>query len=61
MGWNFNRHIVSGVDLWTAWSTTGAGFHTPDRFGALIFGEAITAVDAKGKLSTLWGRLKAQR
>ena len=21
-GWNFNRHIMSGVDFWVAWSTT---------------------------------------
>jgi hypothetical protein len=59
-GWNFNRHIVSGVDIWTGWSTTGPSFHTPNRFGKLTFGEAITAVDAKGKLSITWGRLKAQ-
>lgn len=57
-GWNFNRHIVSGVDIWTSWSTTGPSFHTPNRFGKATFGEAVTAIDAKAKLSTTWGRLK---
>ncbi len=57
-GWNFNRHIMAGVDLWVAWSTTGAGFHTPDRFGNLTFGTLAAAVDPSAKLATSWGNLK---
>lgn len=57
-GWNFNRHIMSGVDLWVAWATTGAGFHTPDRFGHLIFGELASAVKPSAKLTTCWGSIK---
>jgi hypothetical protein len=57
-GWNFNRHIVSGVDYWVAWATTGAGFHTPERFGTLTFGALAAAVDPTTKLTTSWGCLK---
>ncbi len=57
-GWNFNRHIMSGVDMWVAWSTTGAGFHTPERFGVLTFGPTATAVEPVGKLAVSWGSLK---
>jgi len=57
-GWNFNRHIVSGVDYWVAWATTGAGFHTPERFGQLTFGEVLASVDPSTKLATSWGSLK---
>jgi len=57
-GWNFNRHIMSGVDLWVAWATTGAGFHTPERFGTLTFGEELAAVRPSGKLTTCWGGIK---
>ena len=57
-GWNFNRHIVSGVDLWVAWATTGAGFHTPERFGTLTFGEELAAVRPSDKLTTCWGGIK---
>lgn len=57
-GWNFNRHIMAGVDIWVAWATTGAGFHTPDRFGHLTFGPSAAAVDPSTKLATSWGSLK---
>ena len=57
-GWNFNRHIMSGVDLWVAWATTGAGFHTPERFGTLTFGEELAAVQPSDKLTTCWGSIK---
>lgn len=57
-GWNFNRHIVSGVDIWVAWATTGAGFHTPERFGNLTFGELAAAVHPSAKLTTCWGSIK---
>ena len=38
-GWNFNRHVASGVDLWTSWADlTGASwFHEPDKFGDMVF------------------------
>lgn len=57
-GWNFNRHIVSGVDIWTGWSETGPSFHTPTRFGDLIFSEETLSVSPKGKLTISWGRVK---
>ncbi len=57
-GWNFNRHIMSGVDYWVAWATTGTGFHTPERFGTLTFGELAAAVDPSAKLATSWGSIK---
>jgi hypothetical protein len=57
-GWNFNRHIVSGVDMWVAWATTGAGFHTPERFGTLTFGDLAAAVQPSDKLTTYWGSIK---
>jgi hypothetical protein len=57
-GWNFNRHIMSGVDYWVAWATTGPGFHTPERFGTLTFGPLVLAVDPSAKLTTSWGDIK---
>jgi hypothetical protein len=60
-GWNFNRHISSGVDIWVGWATTGAGFHTPERFGQLTFGElasGLAAVEPSAKLATSWGSIK---
>ncbi|MFQ6042006.1 MAG: sugar-binding protein [Candidatus Poribacteria bacterium] len=59
-GFNFNRHIVSGVDIWAGWSTTGPSFHTPERFGTLIFGAVVTAVAPSGKVATSWGNLKRE-
>jgi hypothetical protein len=58
-GWNFNRHIVTGVDIWTSWATTGASFHTPERFGNLTFGLEQIAVQPSGKLTATWGRIKS--
>ena len=60
-GWNFNRHIVpkGGKDTWTGWATTGASFHTPNRFGDLNFGTDMFVVNARDKISTTWGALKA--
>jgi hypothetical protein len=57
-GWNFNRHIVSDVDLWVGWATTGPSFHTPDRFGTLTFGTLAAAVEPSTKMSTSWGSIK---
>jgi hypothetical protein len=57
-GWNFNRHIMAGVDLWVGWATTGPSFHTPDRFGQLTFGALAAAVDPSAKLTTSWGNIK---
>jgi len=57
-GFNFNRHIVSGVDFWTGWSTTGPSFHTPERFGTITFGAVVAAVAPVGKVTTSWGSLK---
>lgn len=57
-GWNFNRHIMSGVDIWTGWSTTGPSFHTPDRFGDLIFGKEKMSISTRGKVATTWGNVK---
>ena len=57
-GWNFNRHIVSDVDLWVGWATTGPSFHTPDRFGTLTFGSLAAAVEPSTKLATSWGSIK---
>jgi hypothetical protein len=57
-GWNFNRHIVSGVDIWVGWATTGPSFHTPERFGQLTFGELAAAVHPSAKLTTCWGSIK---
>jgi len=58
-GWNFNRHIMAGVDIWTSWATTGASFHTPERFGDLTFGLEQIAVQPSGKLTATWGRIKS--
>ncbi len=62
-GWNFNRHIVpkAGGDTWTGWATTGASFHTPDRFGDLVFGADTFAVSPRDKAATTWGALKTLR
>lgn len=62
-GWNFNRHIVSkdGTDIWSGWATTGASFHTPDRFGNLTFGDKAFAVNPQDKAPTTWGALKTLR
>jgi hypothetical protein len=61
-GWNFNRHIVTNKDdIWTGWATTGASFHTPDRFGDLIFGSEQLLVSPAGKVATLWGAMKEDR
>ncbi len=57
-GWNFNRHIVSGVSIWTGWATTGASFHTAQRFGNLTFGTKVTAMQPLGKLAWTWGSIK---
>jgi hypothetical protein len=57
-GWNFNRHIMAGVDIWTEWSTTGEIFATPNRFGDLTFGMEKTAVHPSGKFATAWGSIK---
>ncbi len=57
-GWNFNRHIMSGVDIWVGWATTGASFHTPERFGQLIFGGLAAAVHPSARLTTCWGDIK---
>jgi len=57
-GWNFCRHIMAGVDIWTEWSTTGEAFHTPNRLGDLTFGMEKTAVHPSGKLTTAWGSIK---
>lgn len=58
-GWNFNRHIVSGVDIWTGWSETGPSFHTPNRFGDLIFSDEELAVSPTGKMTMTWGSIKS--
>jgi len=60
-GWNFNRHIMTGAGIWTGWSLTGASFHTPDKFGVLIFGLDKAAVDPSGKLAGTWGNIKDTR
>jgi len=60
-GWNFNRHIMTGVDIWTSWATTGASFHTPERFGDLTFGLEQIAVQPSGKLTAAWGWIKSDR
>ena len=57
-GWNFNRHIVTDIDVWVGWATTGASFHTPERFGTLTFGEVLAAVHPSAKLTTCWGGIK---
>jgi len=57
-GWNFNRHIVSGVDLWTGWSETGLSFHTPSKFGDVVFTQEKLAVNGIEGISTTWGRIK---
>jgi len=58
-GWNFNRHIMSGVDIWTGWSETGASFHTPNRFGDIIFSDEELAVSPAGKVTTMWSSIKS--
>jgi hypothetical protein len=60
-GWNFNRHIMTGAGVWTGWSTTGASFHTPERFGDLTFGLDRVAVQPCGKLAGIWGRIRSFR
>ena len=59
-GWNFNRHIVSGVDFWTGWSETGASFHTPGKFGDLVFTTEKLTVSPIETTSTTWGRIKVK-
>jgi hypothetical protein len=59
-GWNFNRHIVSGVDFWIGWSETGASFHTPSNFGDLVFSSEKLAVNSINKIPDIWGRIKEQ-
>jgi hypothetical protein len=58
-GWNFNRHIMAGVGIWTGWATTGPSFHTPQRFGDLTFGMKITAVLPSSKLAGTWGNIRS--
>lgn len=58
-GWNFNRHIMAGVGIWTGWATTGPSFHTPQRFGDLTFGMKETAIQPSGKLTGTWGSIKS--
>jgi len=36
---NINGRQVGPGDQWLAWNPTYGGFHNPDRFGTLIFGE----------------------
>jgi len=60
-GWNFNRHIMSGVDIWTGWSETGPDFHTPSKFGDLTFGTKQMAVRPPSKLAGTWGSIKSVR
>ena len=60
-GWNFNRHIMTGAGIWTGWSLTGASFHTPDKFGVIIFGIDKAAVELSGKLAATWGAVKGTR
>jgi hypothetical protein len=57
-GCNFNRHIMSGVDFWTGWSETGTSFHSPDKFGDIVFTEEKMAVSVMEGISTTWGRIK---
>ena len=57
-GWNFNRHIMTGVDIWTGWSKTGSSFHTPNRFGNLSFGMIQTTLQPLNKLVGIWGSIK---
>ena len=57
-GWNFNRHIMSGDDIWVCWATTGPSFHTPARFGDLTFGIEKLAVERSHKLAATWGSIK---
>ena len=58
-GWNFNRHIMTGVDIWTGWSKTGSSFHTPNRFGNLSFGMGQTTLQPLNKLAGTWGSIKS--
>ena len=58
-GWNFNRHIVSGVDFWTGWSETGPSFHTPGKFGDIVFTQEKMAVSSVEKASTTWSRIRS--
>jgi hypothetical protein len=59
-GVNFTRHVMTvSPDEWTTWSPIAAGgFHQPQLFGKLNFGEAVTPVNSKGKLATTWGAVK---
>lgn len=60
-GWNFNRHIYTNAeDIWVGWATTGASFHTPARFGHLVFSSNVTAVAPTGKAATTWAGLKSR-
>jgi hypothetical protein len=57
-GWNFNRHVVSGIDSWVSW-TLISDWRTVGRFGDLIFGtEKVSPVEPAGKLATLWGLIR---
>ena len=49
-GWNFNRHIVADVTFWIGWSETGSSFHTPGKFGDLVFTEERMAVSSIEKI-----------
>ncbi len=60
-GWNFNRHIMAGVDIWTSWDFVGASFHTPGEFGDLVFGIEKATVGPTGKLARTWGSVKDAR
>ncbi len=45
-GFNVNRDRQAGGDTeWSGWSDTMGGFHTPARFGSLIFGGQPGRVD----------------
>lgn len=45
-GFNVNRDRQAGGDTeWSGWSDTMGGFHTPERFGSLIFGGEAGGVD----------------
>lgn len=60
-GGNFNRHIVSAYDWWVMWADVGASFHTPERFGDIIFGSEVTAVTPLDKMTTTWSKIKQIR
>lgn len=58
-GWNFNRHIVSGITVWTGWAETGPSFHTPSKFGDFVFTKEELAVNPKERIFTTWGKIKS--